>query len=692
MNDNLYPLYLKAYNHRYEKQGLSLADSLRKQAIKANDQNGELAAMCIPVHYYFYQKDQYDTFDEKLNDMAQKAREYQKQNFYYFCVSNKIAYYNNQRRFIEALQYAHEQLNYAKKHEHHLGTTLCIRMIGVIHERRCEYVMAIQRFRESIEYSTRNAPKLEVAPTYCSICSCYRLMGDYENMLATVREAKKHLEIASEKAKLEIALDECYALFLLHRDREFREVYDSLKTKCAEVVIDKSMMSVAVRVACNIVDGQYDEAMKAIDSINHMRYGFERNILYSRCKAAQGDHDEAEKYLMRLFHSRENQKADCHKADEQSMERIYGNMKLENQRQQVEYENNRLQLANKQILLQNSNIEIGQTHGATKLARMNAERNKLFLHSQQVRARQLQDSIATQQFARQTQEQRQKLQQSVFTIILIVVALIMMMTVVHLIYSRRTTRNLNISNRKLQESIAKLNHAKDRAQQAERMKTQFIQNMSHEIRTPLNAISGFSQVLVEMGNELSAKERRDADRLIEENAMLLTTLVDDVLDLASLETGNYIIKMTEAEVNTLCRETIDTVRHRKAEGVELNFTTDLDDHYIVVTDARRVRQVLINMLTNAEKNTTQGHITLHCSCNDNPGMVTFTVTDTGIGVPKEQMEAIFQRFNKLDVHKQGTGLGLDICRTIAHKLGGEIDIDRNYTGGARFWFTIPATL
>lgn len=692
MNDNLYPLYLKAYNHRYEKQGLSLADSLRKQAIKANDQNGELAAMCIPVHYYFYQKDQYDTFDEKLNDMAQKAREYQKQNFYYFCVSNKIAYYNNQRRFIEALQYAHEQLNYAKKHEHHLGTTLCIRMIGVIHERRCEYVMAIQRFRESIEYSTRNAPKLEVAPTYCSICSCYRLMGDYENMLATVREAKKHLEIASEKAKLEIALDECYALFLLHRDREFREVYDSLKTKCAEVVIDKSMMSVAVRVACNIVDGQYDEAMKAIDSINHMRYGFERNILYSRCKAAQGDHDEAEKYLMRLFHSRENQKADCHKADEQSMERIYGNMKLENQRQQVEYENNRLQLANKQILLQNSNIEIGQTHGATKLARMNAERNKLFLHSQQVRARQLQDSIATQQFARQTQEQRQKLQQSVFTIILIVVALIMMMTVVHLIYSRRTTRNLNISNRKLQESIAKLNHAKDRAQQAERMKTQFIQNMSHEIRTPLNAISGFSQVLVEMGNELSAKERRDADRLIEENAMLLTTLVDDVLDLASLETGNYIIKMTEAEVNTLCRETIDTVRHRKAEGVELNFTTDLDDHYIVVTDARRVRQVLINMLTNAEKNTTQGHITLHCSCNDNPGMVTFTVTDTGIGVPKEQMEAIFQRFNKLDVHKQGTGLGLDICRTIAHKLGGEIDIDRNYTSGARFWFTIPATL
>lgn len=691
MNDNLYPLYLKAYNHRYDKQGLALADSLRKQAIKANDQNGELAAMCIPVHYYFYQKDQYDTFDEKLNDMAEKARKYQKQNFYYFCVSNKIAYYNNQRRFIEALQYAHEQLNYAKKHEHHMGTTLCIRMIGVIHERRCEYVMAIQRFRESIEYSTKNAPKLEVAPTYCSICSCYRLMGDYENMLATAREAKKHLEIASEKAKLEIALDECYALFLLRRDREFREVYDSLKVNHPEMLSDKSVMSRVIRIVRDISDGQYGKALQAIDSIG-LKYGFERNVLYSRCKAAQGNYDEAEKYLLRLFHIRENQKVDCHKADEQSMERIYGNMKLQNQRQQVEYENNRLQLANKQMLLQNSNIEIGQTHGATELARMNAERNRLFLHSQQVRARQLQDSIATQQFVRQTQEQRQKLQQSVFTIILIVVALIMMMTVVHLIYSRRTTKNLNISNRKLQESIAKLNHAKDRAQQAERMKTQFIQNMSHEIRTPLNAISGFSQVLVEMGNELSAKERRDADRLIEENAMLLTTLVDDVLDLASLETGNYIIKMTEAEVNTLCRETIDTVRHRKAEGVELNFTTDLDDHYIVVTDARRVRQVLINMLTNAEKNTTQGHITLHCSCNDNPGMVTFTVTDTGIGVPKEQMEAIFQRFNKLDVHKQGTGLGLDICRTIAHKLGGEIDIDRNYTGGARFWFTIPATL
>ena len=106
--------------------------------------------------------------------------------------------------------------------------------------------MAIKRFRESIEYSTRNAPKLEVAPTYCSICSCYRLMGDYENMLAMAREAKKHLERASEKTKLEIALDECYALFLLHRDKEFREAYDSLKVNHPEILSDKSVMCMAI--------------------------------------------------------------------------------------------------------------------------------------------------------------------------------------------------------------------------------------------------------------------------------------------------------------------------------------------------------------------------------------------------------------------------------------------------------------
>jgi len=226
----------------------------------------------------------------------------------------------------------------------------------------------------------------------------------------------------------------------------------------------------------------------------------------------------------------------------------------------------------------------------------------------------------------------------------------------------------------------------------ENAKTMFVQNMSHEIRTPLNAIVGFAQVLTSMGDDLKDEEKRNVTKMIADNSDLLTTLVNDIFNFTNTtDKKNYQINMTEVNINNVCRDVIETVRHRKADDVELIFTTELPDDYIVTTDMQRVAQVLINMLTNAEKNTMSGSITLDCNLREHSGMITMSVTDTGVGVPKEKMEEIFQRFNKLNAEKQGAGLGLDICRTIAEKLGGEINIDPEYTGGARFWFTIPCT-
>ena len=133
------------------------------------------------------------------------------------------------------------------------------------------------------------------------------------------------------------------------------------------------------------------------------------------------------------------------------------------------------------------------------------------------------------------------------------------------------------------------------------------------------------------------------------------------------------------------------VQHIKPEGVELTYTSEVDDSFIIHTDQNRVEQVLINLLTNAEKYTSQGKIWLHCSLSENPGMITFSVTDTGTGVPAEEAEAIFERFRKLDTFKQGCGLGLNICRIIATNMGGNVALDTSYTGGARFVFTLPIT-
>lgn len=251
------------------------------------------------------------------------------------------------------------------------------------------------------------------------------------------------------------------------------------------------------------------------------------------------------------------------------------------------------------------------------------------------------------------------------------------------LYRRRKTMVV------LQEKNQELTIARDRAEQADKMKMFFIQNMSHEIRTPLNAIVGFSQVLSTPGMEVEEEEKEEFSMLIQQNSELLTTLVNDVLELASLESGKYTMRLAPHRCNELCRVAIASVVHRNPEKVKLYFTSDVADNFRFVTDKERLQQVLINFLTNAEKHTVEGEIHLHCSLTENPGKVTFSVTDTGPGVPEDQAEHIFERFNKLDEFKQGTGLGLNICSIIAGRLDGEVKLDKSYTGGARFLFILP---
>lgn len=220
----------------------------------------------------------------------------------------------------------------------------------------------------------------------------------------------------------------------------------------------------------------------------------------------------------------------------------------------------------------------------------------------------------------------------------------------------------------------------------------YLQNMSHEIRTPLNAICGFSQILCnpEMKGLLSDEEIAEYGIIIQSNTDMLSTLVGDILDIGDMESGKYRLSMGNCNVNDVCRKAISTVIYRCPDSVKMYMTSDVADDYIIHSDAKRVEQVIINYLTNAVKHTMEGEIHLHVSLSENAGMVTFSVTDTGEGVPADKADIIFGRFEKLETFKQGTGLGLAICRSIAEQLGGEAKLDINHQGkGARFLFTHP---
>lgn len=276
-------------------------------------------------------------------------------------------------------------------------------------------------------------------------------------------------------------------------------------------------------------------------------------------------------------------------------------------------------------------------------------------------------------------ELENKAQQNKMVVVLIFIGLGLLTFISMLaIWLRRQKKVVVMST----ETLEQLRH---NAENATRAKSIFLSNMSHEIRTPLNALSGFSALLTEEG--LDDSTRRQCTDIIQQNSELLLKLINDVIDLSSLEFGKMQFSLAEHDAVATCRNVTDTVGKVKQTQAELLFETSLEELYIE-TDDSRLQQVLINLLINATKFTPDGSITLKLE-KQSEEMALFSVTDTGCGIPKEKQASIFQRFEKLDENAQGSGLGLSICQLIIEHIGGKIWIDPDYTGGSRFVFTHP---
>lgn len=219
-------------------------------------------------------------------------------------------------------------------------------------------------------------------------------------------------------------------------------------------------------------------------------------------------------------------------------------------------------------------------------------------------------------------------------------------------------------------------------------KTKMLQNMTHEIRTPLNAMFGFSQLLSMPEGCVTEEEKAKYFDYISNSFNMMTMLIDDVLDLADAEHGNYRTVVEPVTINTVCRAALHLAEVRKPGKVNMYLTTDVADDYKIQSDGRRIQQVLINMLTNACKHTKEGEIELKVSTTENPGRLTLSVRDTGEGIPEDMAKNIFQRYAKANAMVTGSGLGLNICSVIAEKLHATIDLDTTYKTGARFVFIL----
>lgn len=242
---------------------------------------------------------------------------------------------------------------------------------------------------------------------------------------------------------------------------------------------------------------------------------------------------------------------------------------------------------------------------------------------------------------------------------------------------------VNYDITELKETERKLIAARDKAEELDRLKSAFLANMSHEIRTPLNAIVGFSSLLTETED---MKDRKQYMAIVQENTELLLQLISDILDLSKMESGAFEFVKSDTDVNLLCSEIIRSLRMKVPAGVELVFEECLPGCH-VWADKNRLNQVISNFINNALKFTFSGSITLGYY-RQTDGYLRFYVRDTGMGIPKNKIKTVFDRFVKLNSFVHGTGLGLSICKSLVEQMGGTIGVESEEGEGSCFWFTI----
>lgn len=572
-----------------------------------------------------------------------------------------------------------DDIRSSKKKKSYEEVARCYQKIGRLFHEHALYGFAIASFLESLDYEDLSHANHYV--TYRRIATCLFDVGDYDESMSYLRRARK-LTAGNYERDVEVVSLQVMTACAKH-DREASEKYMTRLEKLYKSMTYRSnVITSSYHLArfyyLGFYQNKWKEALdeRAMVTVGNMplRKDLELGYAYTALKDTVN--------AIRYYNEFEQRLAKLRRTDLSPLFEQYTNIldyrKVDLENEAIENEANRLnllQIKEKQRLAElerlNMELQLKQEEDSALL-----NRSELVLQNRILR-QQRKENRQKHRLSKE-RERANEMTSEVNTMILsygiILVVLILLIIGGYILFE--VIHSLKIKKER------------DKAIHAEQMKSLFFQNMNHEIRTPLNAIAGFNELLHgEMAECLSDEEKTQMTELIESNANMLVTLVNDVLDISNFESGSYKLHYSWVNIHKLCFHVMESVKSRVAKEVQTHYEPDPNENFLLYTDEERLTQVLTNFMTNACKYTEKGHITLGYMILEET--VLFSVTDTGRGIPKGEEEAVFQRFHMVANSKKGIGMGLHICNMIAQLMHGAVFVDTAYRGGARFCFEHP---
>jgi signal transduction histidine kinase len=678
IDDRLYGLFNHALNAIPNDNGLKVIDSLTIQAKRYNDVKAECISFFLIGRFYSYRRDPVH-LQQAFSRYAPMILKTPYRQYYFGMWGSLITSYLNTNRYDEAVR---EILKYRKEAfrlNDNFGILHSYKEQGDLYIRTRHFQLALPYYRKALKYIDKD--KKDAADLYISLSRCYLYLLKWKDAERTLDLCKSFNE--NEVTSI-IVLELYLILYCSEDEQDAQKIEQTYSLMMKQAKKDKNARKQQLyydALFCYNYFYKHDYNSEAANSL--YKVAMERNSLPQQLFNARM-YESTKDY----HHAALSYKNICDIIDKQKKDNEH--YLFREFVPQLDFYNIDHQ---KQLLL--------RRHAAMQLKHLNDEKNLLKLKDEQDRARLItrqheHDELMNKFLAQRANiEQKKKSTYNEYLkaeqqrkdtemlneqngwklfFIITISSIVLLALFIYIFDNLKTHRTLK--------------EDKEKALRSEHLKSLFYQNMNHEIRTPLNAISGFNEILNgEMHDTLSPEEKRRFIKMISTNSELLLTLVNDVLDLSNFESGTYKLKLTDVDIHELCYTAVESIRGRQEEGVKLIFDPKGNEHYILHTDGQRLQQVLTNYLTNACKHTTSGSITL--SYDIQPTQIRFAVADTGIGIKDEDAEIVFERFQMLQGEKNGTGLGLHICRLIADLLHGSAYLDKSYKKGARFIFDHP---